>query len=101
MHVVGTPHHPSLGSTPYFGYARSDKRRGRCTALMGRLLADFAERAGVSHLIAVDLHSPQVEGFFHVPVENPTAVPVIADALKPYLEPESVIVSPECAANRG
>ena len=49
---------------------------------MGRLAADFAEHAGINHLIAVDLHSPQVEGFFHVPVENLTAEPVISDALK-------------------
>jgi ribose-phosphate pyrophosphokinase len=80
---------------PYFGYARSDKRRGRRTALMGRLVADFAEHAGISRVIAVDLHSPQVEGFFHVPVENLTAVPAIAAALKPHLEAESVIVSPD------
>jgi ribose-phosphate pyrophosphokinase len=80
---------------PYFGYARSDKRKGRRTALMGRLVADFAEHAGIGHVIAVDLHSPQVEGFFHVPLENLTAVPVISDALKPHLEPESVIVSPD------
>ena len=80
---------------PYFGYARSDKRKGRRTALMGRLVADFAEHAGIDHVIAVDLHSPQVEGFFHVPVENLTAVPAIADALKPHLEPGSLIVSPD------
>ena len=80
---------------PYFGYARSDKRRGRRTALMGRLVADFAEHAGIGRVIAVDLHSPQVEGFFHVPMENLTAVPVISDALKRDMEPGSVIVSPD------
>jgi ribose-phosphate pyrophosphokinase len=80
---------------PYFGYARSDKRKGRRTALMGRLMADFAEDAGIDHVIAVDLHSPQVEGFFHVPVENLTAVPPIADALKAHLAPGSAIVSPD------
>lgn len=80
---------------PYFGYARSDKRRDGRTPIMGRLVADFAERAGIDHLIAVDLHSQQVEGFFHIPVENLSAVPAIADALKPHLEPESVIVSPD------
>jgi ribose-phosphate pyrophosphokinase len=46
-------------------------------------------------VIAVDLHAPQVEGFFHVPVENLTAVPAISDALEPHLEQESVIVSPD------
>jgi ribose-phosphate pyrophosphokinase len=80
---------------PYFGYARSDKRRGRRTALMGRLVADFAEHAGIHQVIAVDLHSPQVEGFFHVRVENLTAVLAISDALKPQLEPGAVIVSPD------
>jgi ribose-phosphate pyrophosphokinase len=80
---------------PYFGYARSDKRRGRRSPLMGRLMADFAEHAGIDRVIAVDLHSPQIEGFFHVPVENLTAVPVIVDALKPHLEAGSVIVSPD------
>jgi ribose-phosphate pyrophosphokinase len=81
--------------TPYFGYARSDKRQGCRTPLMGRLVADFAEHAGINRVVAVDLHSPQVEGFFRVPVENLTAVPVIADALKAHLESESVIVSPD------
>jgi ribose-phosphate pyrophosphokinase len=80
---------------PYFGYARGDKRRGKRRALMGRLIADFAEQAGINQLIAVDLHSPQVEGFFRAPVENLTAVPVIADALKENLLAESVIVSPD------
>jgi ribose-phosphate pyrophosphokinase len=80
---------------PYFGYARSDKRKGRRTALMGRLVADFAEHAGINRVIAVDLHSPQVEGFFRVPVENLTAVPAIADALKESMMPDSVIVSPD------
>jgi ribose-phosphate pyrophosphokinase len=88
----------ALGITwlaPYFGYARSDKRRGRRTAVMGRLVADFAAHAGIDHVIAVDLHSQQVEGFFHVPVENLTSVFAIAEALKPDLKPGSVIVSPD------
>jgi ribose-phosphate pyrophosphokinase len=80
---------------PYFGYARSDKRRGRRTAVMGSLCADFAERAGINHVIAVDLHSQQVEGFFHVPVENLTAMFAIAAALKPHLEAGAVVVSPD------
>jgi ribose-phosphate pyrophosphokinase len=80
---------------PYFGYARSDKRSGRRTSVMGRLLAEFSERAGIDHVIAVDLHSPQVEGFFHIPVENLTAMLAIAEALKPHLETGSVIVSPD------
>jgi ribose-phosphate pyrophosphokinase len=85
---------------PYFGYARGDKRKGRRGALMGRLVADFAEQAGINQLIAVDLHSPQVEGFFRAPVENLTAVPVIADVLKESGLAESVIVSPDAGGIR-
>jgi ribose-phosphate pyrophosphokinase len=44
--------------------ARSDKRGTRRNAIMARLVADFAQRAGIDQLITVDLHSPQVEGFF-------------------------------------
>jgi ribose-phosphate pyrophosphokinase len=80
---------------PYLGYARSDNRRGRRAPVMGRLVADFIERAGIDHVIAVDLHSQQLEGFFHIPVENLTAMFAIADVLKPHLDPASVIVSPD------
>jgi len=58
-------------------------------------MADFAEHTGIDQVIAVDLHSPQVEGVFHVPVENLTAVFALAEALKPRLKPGSVIVSPD------
>ena len=94
MHVAGPLHHPSRGSR------RISAMPGAKTARPahgpdGRLVADFAEHAGVNHVIAVDLHSPQVEGFFHVPVENLTAMPVISDAVKRDMEPGSVIVSPD------
>jgi ribose-phosphate pyrophosphokinase len=80
---------------PYFGYARSDKRQDRRSPIMGRLVADFAERAGIDHVIAVDLHSQQIEGFFHGPVENLTAVPALAATLQQHLETGWVIVSPD------
>jgi ribose-phosphate pyrophosphokinase len=85
---------------PYFGYARSDKRKGRRTALMGRLVADFAEHAGVDQIIAVDLHSPQVEGFFRIPVDNLSAVPALAGALREQVEAGSVIVSPDTGGTK-
>lgn len=80
---------------PYFGYARSDRRKGRRVAIMGRLTADFVQRAGIDHVMAMDLHSEQIEGFFDVPVEHVTAVAVIADALQSEIAPDSVIVSPD------
>lgn len=85
---------------PYFGYARSDRRDGRRMPIMGSLLADLMERAGINHVITLDLHTPAVEGFFRVPVDNLTAVPVLADALRPRVPANAVIVSPDVGATR-
>jgi ribose-phosphate pyrophosphokinase len=83
---------------PYYGYARSDRRNGRRAPVMGRAVAEMLETVGVQHLVTLDLHSPQVEGFFRVPVENLTAIPLLADALRDRVSPETVVVSPDIGA---
>jgi ribose-phosphate pyrophosphokinase len=85
---------------PYFGYARSDRRDGRRTAIMGRLVADLMERAGIDHVITIDVHTPALEGFFRVPMDNLTAVPLLADALRPRVLASAVIVAPDAGATR-
>ena len=55
---------------PYFGYARSDKRHGRREPISARLVADLLQTAGVDHVITLDLHASQIEGFFHIPVDS-------------------------------
>jgi ribose-phosphate pyrophosphokinase len=92
---------------PYFGYARSDRRDGRRTPIMASLVAELAERAGIDHVVAVDVHTPAVEGFFHIPVDNLTAIPPLADALSPVLAErlattagKAVIVAPDMGAVR-
>ena len=84
---------------PYFGYARSDRRDGRRTPIMGSLLADLMERAGIGHVITLDLHTPAVEGFFRIAVDNLTAVPVLADTLRALVPSDAVIVSPDLGAS--
>jgi len=84
---------------PYFGYARSDRRDGRRTPIMGSLLADLMERAGIDHVITLDLHTPAVEGFFRIAVDNLTAVPALADTLRARVPPAAVIVSPDVGAS--
>ena len=64
---------------PYLGYARSDKRHGRREPIMGRMVADVLEAVGVHHVVTVDLHAPQIEGFFKIPVDALTAVPRLVD----------------------
>lgn len=80
---------------PYFGYARSDKRHGRREPITARMVADLLEAVGVSQVITVDLHAAQIEGFFHVPVDNLTAVPTLCEALHDRLSPDTLVVSPD------
>jgi ribose-phosphate pyrophosphokinase len=83
---------------PYFGYARADRRKGRLVPIMGRAVAEILEASGVQHVVTLDLHSPQVEGFFRIPVENLTAVPTLAEALRAAATPDTVVVSPDLGA---
>ena len=78
---------------PYFGYARADKRRGRREPIMGRVVADLLQAVGVVHVVAVDLHTPQIEGFFSVPVDSLTAVPAMCHTLADRVSSDLVIVS--------
>jgi ribose-phosphate pyrophosphokinase len=87
-----------VGVVPYFGYARGDRRKSRRTPIMARAAADLLEASGVQHLVTLDLHSPQVEGFFHIPVEGLTAIPILAVALRDQVVPETVIVAPDLGA---
>lgn len=80
---------------PYFGYARSDKRHGRREPISARLVADLLQTAGTDHVITIDLHASQIEGFFRIPVDSLTAVSILCDALKRRLPPGTVVVSPD------
>ena len=80
---------------PYFGYARSDKRHGRREPIGARLVADLLQTAGTDHVMTVDLHASQIEGFFRIPVDGLTAVSILCEALKRRLPAGTVVVSPD------
>jgi ribose-phosphate pyrophosphokinase len=80
---------------PYFGYARSDKRHGRREPISARLVADLLQTAGTNHIITIDLHASQIEGFFRIPVDSLTAVSILCDSLKRHLPRDTVVVSPD------
>ena len=80
---------------PYFGYARSDKRHGRREPIIASLVARLMEAAGVDHIVTLDLHAAQIEGFFHIPVDELTAVSTLCRALQGRLSPGTVVVSPD------
>lgn len=85
---------------PYFGYARSDRRDGRRMPIMASLVAQLAERAGIDHVVTLDAHTPALEGFFRIPVDNLSAVPALAAALRARLAGDAVIVAPDLGALR-
>jgi ribose-phosphate pyrophosphokinase len=85
---------------PYLGYARSDKRHGRREPISGRMVADVLEAVGIDHVVTMDLHAPQIEGFFHIPVDSLTAVPTLCNILHEKLPPGVVVVAPDAGALR-
>lgn len=80
---------------PYFGYGRADKRTGWREPIMARVAADLLQAVGVDNVVTVDPHTPQIEGFFHAPVDALTAVPTLCQAMRPSLPRDVVVVSPD------
>lgn len=85
------------GILPYFGYARQDRRRGR-ESLGARVAADVISAARFDRLVLIDAHTPGIEGFFPVPIEHLTAVPLLARAAAPLVPERSVVVAPDFGA---
>jgi ribose-phosphate pyrophosphokinase len=83
---------------PYFGYARQDRRSRPGEAVGARVVAEAMVSAGAARLVVVDPHTPTLEAMVEIPVEMITAVPRIAKAAAPALEPDSVIVAPDLGA---
>jgi ribose-phosphate pyrophosphokinase len=81
---------------PYFGYARQDRRASGREAVGAAVIAALIEAAGFSRVIALDLHAPEIEGFFRIPLEHLSATRLLAEAIR--ATPDSVIVAPDLGA---
>ena len=86
---------------PFFGYARQDKKsRGR-EPISARLMADLFLTAGADRLMAVDLHTAQIQGFFDGPVDHLLAEPILASYVQEKLDPATVtVVAPDAGRVR-
>lgn len=80
---------------PYFGYARSDKRSGRRVPVTARVVADAMQAIGIDHVVTLDAHTPQIEGFFRIPIDNLSPVPTMCEAIATRVTADTVIVSPD------
>ena len=86
---------------PFFGYARQDKKHRGREPITARLMADMFKAAGASRLMAVDLHTSQIQGFFDGPVDHLFALPVLADYIKQNVDVSRVtVVSPDAGRVR-
>jgi ribose-phosphate pyrophosphokinase len=85
---------------PYFGYARADRRDCRREPITASMVANLMQAAGIQHVLAVDLHTAQAEGFFQIPVDAITAVPSLCDDLRGRLPDDLVVVSPDAGRVR-
>jgi len=83
---------------PYFGYARQDRRAGGREPVAARVVADMLGAGAIDRLVAVDVHTPAIEGFFSLPVEPLSAVPLLAQAAKAHAASAPVLVAPDLGA---
>lgn len=80
---------------PYFSYAKGDKKDEPRVSIRARVCADAIEAAGVDRVVTLDLHAPQVQGFFKVPVDDLYAMPVLCDAVAAKGLQDLVVVAPD------
>ncbi|WP_100408369.1 ribose-phosphate diphosphokinase [Bacillus solitudinis] len=85
---------------PYYGYSRQDRKARPREPITAKLIANLLETAGASSLITVDLHAPQVEGFFNIPVDQIHTVSLFSSHIKRMNLKDMVVVAPENAGVR-
>lgn len=81
--------------TPYYPYARQDKKSLSREPITARLVANMYETAGIDRLVTVDLHAGQIQGFHSVPLDHLTALPLLADSIRRHVGDQLTIVSPD------
>lgn len=87
--------------TPFYGYARQDKKHRGREPISARLMADLFKAAGADRLMAVDLHTAQIQGFFDGPVDHLFALPLLADYVQGrYDTSRMTVVSPDAGRVR-
>lgn len=80
---------------PYFGYARQDRKVGPRTPISAKLVSNLITEAGAHRVLTLDLHAGQIQGFFDIPTDNLTAMPVIKRDIKERFDSTPMIVSPD------
>ena len=80
---------------PYYGYARADRKTAGRESITAKLVANLITQAGASRILAMDLHSAQIQGYFDIPVDHVYGSPMLLDYLKQKNLSDLVVVSPD------
>ena len=80
---------------PYYGYCRQDRKSRSREPITAKLVADLLQTAGATRVIAMDLHAPQIQGFFNIPIDNFLGLPILVNYLIDKKFEEAVVVSPD------
>ncbi len=85
---------------PYYAYARTDKKDQPRVPITARLLADLLSVAGANRVLTVDLHAPQIQGFFNIPVDELTGLNLLGDYFKQKNLPNPVVVATDIGISK-
>jgi ribose-phosphate pyrophosphokinase len=85
---------------PYYGYGRTDKKDQPRVPITARLIADMITVAGANRVLTVDLHAGQLQGFFNIPVDEMTALPILADYFVDQHLKDAVVVAPDLGSTK-
>jgi ribose-phosphate pyrophosphokinase len=85
---------------PYYGYSRTDKKDQPRVPITARLIADLITTAGANRLLTVDLHAPQIQGFFTIPVDELTARPMLAQYFREKALNNLVVVATDIGISK-
>jgi ribose-phosphate pyrophosphokinase len=85
---------------PYYGYGRTDKKDQPRVPITARLVADLITVAGANRLLTVDLHAPQIQGFFQIPVDELTALPLFINYFQEKLVDSLVVVATDIGISK-
>ncbi|WP_273852043.1 ribose-phosphate diphosphokinase [Guptibacillus spartinae] len=80
---------------PYYGYARQDRKTGPRQPITAKLIANMLERSGATRVLTIDLHANQIEGFFNIPVDQVSGIPILAEYFEKKNLEDVVVVAPD------
>lgn len=80
---------------PYYGYARQDRKTKAREPITAKLVANLLTEAGTDRVISMDLHAGQIQGYFDIPVDHLSGIPILADYFKDLIDEDTVVVSPD------